>query len=76
MSNEEQLRQDISEIKDKLNSLIVTMRGDPSSDEPGGIVYNVSQNTKFRKNLVRIIWVLFGANAGIILYFISIFLGK
>jgi len=71
MANDNEVRQDIREIKDNVSTLIRILRGPNDSDEPSGIIYQVSQNTQFRKFLIKAFWVMLAANGGIIIWLIT-----
>lgn len=75
------LRQDLRDVKRELNSvktrventnekcdsIQVLLQGDPSSDEPEGIVHKVYQNTNFRKRSGKVIWAVLLLVLGLVL---------
>lgn len=63
-------------IQESLMRIEIILRGDPESDEPGGVIYSVSKNTSFRENFVKFIWILLGANAGILTYLLIVTLNN
>lgn len=71
MSEDGELRKEIKDIDTKVSNILTILKGEDTSDEPGGLIYGVSQNTKFRKNIYRLLWIIVSANAGMGLYFLG-----
>lgn len=60
--------EDIKDVKDAIIKLSKIMsnherilRGDRDSDEPGGLIHHVYQNSSFRKVVTAWLWLLTGA---------------
>lgn len=55
-----------NKILKELKDIKALLNGNPMSDKPEGLKYDVSLNTKFRKALIRFGWTILAANAGLI----------
>lgn len=65
--NWKKLNSDIVEIKGYVKDHDLILKGPKDSDIPGGLVYSTSENTKFRKFAVKILWLLFATVSGLVL---------
>lgn len=65
------LQSDMRYVKGKLGKLDTTINGPDDSPHPSGIKYEVGQNTRFRLNVTKFLWMLGSAVIGIITYLIT-----
>lgn len=71
----EELSEDISGIRTDVSDILMILKGPRKSDQPGGLIYTVSKNTEFRRFFSKVLWVIFTANAGIIIWALTILIG-
>lgn len=69
------LEQDMHYIKGKVARLVRTVHGPDDSHEPIGLVHEVGQNSKFRSNVTKVLWMIGSAVIGIITYLITAGIG-
>lgn len=58
-------RQILLQIQQELKNLIRTIRGDPDEHEDMGLIGDVHDNTKFRKDAMKFKWILIVAMIGL-----------
>lgn len=61
-----QLRQDVAYIAKTIQDHDVILQGRRDSPKPEGIIYTVSENTKFRKYSSKVLWLLFVIVLGLV----------
>lgn len=63
----ENLCDTVQEIKSKVDSIDVLLIGKDDDPEPSGLRYQVSENTKHRKNTNRFLWLLATTTTGLVI---------
>lgn len=54
----EDLKRDIEEIKESLKEHHLILRGEPGTSKPSGLIYDVSENSRFRTFALKLHWTL------------------